>query len=763
MKGYLTSFAALFEDQRGDTPAVTRIEIPLIQRDYAQGRAGSSVEEIRNNFLSVLHVAVTGGEPVGLDFVYGDVDSGTLRPLDGQQRLTTLFLLHWYLASRTDRLDPAHGWNQFSYATRPSARLFCERLLSCVTPADGIAPSAWITDQEWYLYVWINDPTIQSMLTVIDAFHERFADDDAEAAWERLTDAASPAISFYLLPIEDMGSGEDLYIKMNSRGKPLTPFENFKARFETTLEEADKDRATRFAQKVDGEWSDLLWPIHGGDNLVDDEFMRYIGFITEICEWREDRVESGPLEPRAKQVFGADNSSAAAHLDFLFSAFDVWDDAGHVAATFDSLFATSDLPVSAAKEADRVVLFGDNVNLNLFEGCCHRYADMPGRNRVFALSESLLLYAVLLHNIHETDDFPRRLRTLRNLIASSEDEVRRGNMPKLLSDLRGIVIEGDLDGVTTFNQAQVEDEQLKREFLHQHPELERSVFRLEDHPLLRGSLASFELDATTFNARAEAFDSVFSDVGNWPLVTGALLATGEYQRNHPKSGAFQFGSGSKKHEGVWRDLLTGTGRANLGSTRAVLAKLLDHVANSDEPMDTCLVNVSNAWLAAKTESKTLDWRYYFVKYDCMRQGESGIYYGAEGKLGYSVVMLRRTRLNSWYRDPYLLAIWHESSADDSVDDPWFMGYETPPRWLRLTRSGTRMGCDEEGIALRAPSAAEHIALFNATLQQRDDVVEACDGFRLVVPQVQLDGTPIDAEDRVRKGAGLLKELVDAGL
>ena len=29
----------------------------------------------------------------------------TLRPLDGQQRLTTLFLLHWYLAFRTGSLD----------------------------------------------------------------------------------------------------------------------------------------------------------------------------------------------------------------------------------------------------------------------------------------------------------------------------------------------------------------------------------------------------------------------------------------------------------------------------------------------------------------------------------------------------------------------------------------------------------------------------------------------------------------------------------
>ena len=52
------------------------------------------------------------------------------------------------------------------------------------------------------------------------------------------------------------------------------------------------------------------------------------------------------------------------------------------------------------------------------------------------------------------------------------------------------------------------------------------TFRLEDHPILRGSLQSFELDAATFEARAEAFDasSRMSATGLWS--TGALLATG---------------------------------------------------------------------------------------------------------------------------------------------------------------------------------------------------------------------------------------------
>ncbi len=82
---------------------VNFIEIPIIQRDYAQGRKDQS--EVRNAFLDSLFSALIKDKTyddqpsLNLDFVYGDIDNtDTLSVLDGQQRLTTLFLLHWFLA-----------------------------------------------------------------------------------------------------------------------------------------------------------------------------------------------------------------------------------------------------------------------------------------------------------------------------------------------------------------------------------------------------------------------------------------------------------------------------------------------------------------------------------------------------------------------------------------------------------------------------------------------------------------------------------------
>ena len=64
--------------------AYSYVEIPLIQRDYAQGRA--SVGAVRERFLRSLKEALVGqsGE-LSLDFVYGEV----VERQNGEQRVGT--------------------------------------------------------------------------------------------------------------------------------------------------------------------------------------------------------------------------------------------------------------------------------------------------------------------------------------------------------------------------------------------------------------------------------------------------------------------------------------------------------------------------------------------------------------------------------------------------------------------------------------------------------------------------------------------------
>lgn len=765
-EGYLTSYAGLLTDHP-DRRRITSVRIPLIQRDYAQGRPGRRVEEIRASFVDVLHGALSGGDPVGLDFVYGDVDvEGILLPLDGQQRLTTLFLLHWYLAVRTGS-DPAeHEWSRFSYDTRASARRFCERIVAHPPPQNETQLADWVADQPWFLHGWLIDPTISSMLTMISAIERRFVDSDPTVAWSRLLDPDQPAISFLLLPIEEIGAGDELYIKMNSRGKPLTPFENFKARLEQTLAWSPS-RADELAHKIDGPWADLLWPLRGDDDIVDDEFMRLLEFVIEICEWREDRIKTdGLLHQRAAVVFGADNSEVAEHLSLLFDTFDVWSDYAELTRTFEDLFSTTHLPAKDGAPQS-VVLFGTAVQTDLFAQCCNTYGDVRGKARVFPLTQTLLLYAVILHRIHASDDFPRRLRILRNLLAASVDEVRRENMPKLVADVKALVLAASptqaLTGLSTFTRALIAGEQEKLTFLNSQPDLAPVVHRLEDHDLLRGSLSTFNLDPTLLASHADGFTQLFDDPEHWPGLSGALVAAGSYQRRRPNSEAWQFGTGSPTNDGVWRTLFTGASD-DLAPTRTALMDVLDAFTGAALPPTEFLAEFTDTWLQQRMAERCLDWRYYLVRYPCMREGATGIYYGSNGDLGYSLCMLRRTQLNSYYRDPFLLAVLQASGVAESVTDPWFTGYPTAPRWMQLRRSSTGLRSVAAGITLNPPSLAEHATLFERVCSQRDDLVADDGGFRISIAQRELpDGTIVDVEDRVLKGADVLRALVDAGL
>lgn len=53
MKGYPTSYAGMFTQTDEAAPSVASIEIPLIQRDYAQGRVTPRVDEIRSTFSTL--------------------------------------------------------------------------------------------------------------------------------------------------------------------------------------------------------------------------------------------------------------------------------------------------------------------------------------------------------------------------------------------------------------------------------------------------------------------------------------------------------------------------------------------------------------------------------------------------------------------------------------------------------------------------------------------------------------------------------------
>ena len=123
---------------------------------------------------------------------------------------------------------------------------------------------------------WLRDPSVNAMLDLLasaDAMlkKEEFAPHINVMAERFFND--SP-LTFELLDMESYDLTEDLYIKMNARGKHLSEFENWKAEFTGMLESNYKEVEYEFrtvegkkltipeyfAYAIEHEWTDLLWP-----------------------------------------------------------------------------------------------------------------------------------------------------------------------------------------------------------------------------------------------------------------------------------------------------------------------------------------------------------------------------------------------------------------------------------------------------------------------------------------------------------------------
>lgn len=256
------------------------VQIPLFQRDYAQGRYEK--EALRTKFVQRLFEALRfpADNAVKLDFMFGvRNDFSVFQPLDGQQRLTTLWLLHWYVAQRAGKGSCAKSVLQkFSYETRESSAQFCHALVEA-EGWDGSEVERFIKRQRWYFDRYELDPSVRGFLRTLNTIERCACDqDDFSIFWTRLTSVADCPILFFVRDDMPESVADSLYIKMNSRGKGLTEFENFKADM-LGLELPGHEHIRLFtaedAALVDNDWTDIFWA-HQQNEEVDDIFFQFI-------------------------------------------------------------------------------------------------------------------------------------------------------------------------------------------------------------------------------------------------------------------------------------------------------------------------------------------------------------------------------------------------------------------------------------------------------------------------------------------------------
>lgn len=531
------------------------IQIPIIQRDYAQGREDEKTMQIREGFVSSIYDCLMGGVNLHLDFIYGSaVDGAKLVLLDGQQRITTLFLLHWYIANRTKQISQfSDTFLKFSYQTRISSKDFCESLIKHPLDINEDNLSSRITNENWFFRSWQKDPTVKAMLVMIDAIHSKFKDwtgEQLEDAWIKLTE--NNIINFQFLDLEEFDLTDELYIKMNARGKALTEFENFKAWLIQKIEESKNVQESikeclnvgEWQTKLDTVWTDLFWSHKAEDDFeIDNELMQYFKGMA-LANYAENLTASTLNEEQKALISKLNSSEYIPFSDYLKTEF---------IPSVDSCFKV--LSYLENGNVQKLKVWLETENQSIFK----TFIDKPN------YWDRVIFYALvqfLLHKNQKPIDYDEKtikqlkewMRVCRNLIKNKaiEDQTDFIKSIQSIKELSlgwnnsGIncfyeYVSNDNTKIKFFTEIQREEEKLKARLIVDNNLWEDALIKVEKYEYFYGQIG-FIIDFSTsnndvslgdFKTYSERAMSLFSEslTSDDLLLERALLTKGDYMPN----------------------------------------------------------------------------------------------------------------------------------------------------------------------------------------------------------------------------------------
>lgn len=690
--GKQITFCSLFEE-------FGYVEIPIIQRDYAQGRHDQ--KELRDEFLKALKDALYKNDddsslPLNLDFIYGSGSRNdgatdktkTFAPLDGQQRLTTLFLLHWYLAWKDGQTEDFQSRffrkpkSLLGYEVRLSSHDFFNSLAEFFPdekPGNVPAISNLIQDKHWFFLPWKNDPTIASALEMLGSIHEHFA--ECDDYYERIISNEYPRITFHLLKLENFGLSDDLYIKMNARGKPLTAFENFKAQLEQHLDELLLNDMRElygetvpvkeyFSHQMDTKWADLFWKHRNQQtNLFDDKVMNLVTAVSLVCL---DTAE----EKKATDTVGNLRESQMVDISFarydelgclnpkmlktLIALMDYWTNDGVDRESEETTFV-----YGPAKALDTATEWQPTYSELVKFGAFSHFIHIKGGEDQQALAQWLRV----IHNLVENTDVERH-GALINALRSVEEL-----MPSADKILEYLVSGKD---VKFFNRQQVQEERVKASLILRAGDWPKAIYGAERHGYFQGQIEfllkfsgildhwkeneviewSADEEADAFDKFSEYWrkaDAVFGPSGlrnfddyKWER---ALLCKGDYTLKFRRNKSFLKNIAGGRRP-TWKRLLQSpTSTTEVEKQRGLVKEILDSI-DLGKGVEASLDNVIN--------NSTIDeaWRKMIVKLpDAIEFCMEGMFRKRESEKS-EVYLISKLQKNSAHAELWSYHLYH---------------------------------------------------------------------------------------------------------
>lgn len=402
-----------------------RVVIPGIQRHYVQGANNPKAESVRKQFIKEIFTAIEKKQnEFNLHFIYGPINTDgedSFVPVDGQQRLTTLWLIARYAVEKaepSDRKDLLSLLSHFTYEDRINAKRFCQAL-TCENSRWDITqdPNPDILCQDWFVDYWKEDETVASMIRMLSTIHEEWNKHQDTITAEDVLEAIASKIRFEL---KIDAFGDDIYMKMNARGLQLTQWENFKAKFSEDLCEDKKESWDKEMEELSNRFFTCSDEQH---ELPDNAFFALYARIMAY-EARESGVDCGNGIKELAAYTHNHNTWSQIELPFVpYSDFSGITNNESIAST---VAATCVKMIKTVLDRYQKIVpyFGDRT---LFETFFH-----PKNKNDLDFTLCCYEYFKKFDNI-ETKDFLKALRLMWNILENVQDN--RVELVKKIIDL----------------------------------------------------------------------------------------------------------------------------------------------------------------------------------------------------------------------------------------------------------------------------------------------------------------------------------------
>ena len=297
----------------------TKVIIPDLQRDYCWGdkavvdvktkKTRELVTDFVKNIIDLFENESNTILTMGLVYGY-EQPHNHIQICDGQQRLTTLFLLMGvintkaggyfddYIISREERNDDFEPHLQ--YAIRESTLYFLSDLARNVFISHNTSIQD-IKSSNWYFNEYDFDASIQSMISALQRIDDAFKDNE-HIDFVDFGKFVLNNLKVLYYDMENRSRGEETYVVINTTGEPLSSTENIKPILLGRSSLSDLEIETYSDQWEDRE--EWFWQNRGKDNTADNGLNEFFIWYWQIGLMQEKAWKDGkPISLNPRELF----------------------------------------------------------------------------------------------------------------------------------------------------------------------------------------------------------------------------------------------------------------------------------------------------------------------------------------------------------------------------------------------------------------------------------------------------------------------------